>query len=242
MNKISLRQIKDSLPAEKNRADSLWTRWILRPVSIPVAWLLLRFGLRANTVSYLSGLLCIPAGILLNSHSFGLALTGALLFNLFAVLDCADGNMARATGTSGPFGGWADALGGYLAYVSVLLAVGMAAAGHSAEVLGWRPQGELWVFLGGLAAVSNILMRLVYQSYRNIAPEGQSAARKSIGLEKVASENLGVTGLLMPAVLAGLLVGGLGYVVVFYTLFYTLGCVVSLLKLIGKVEHAAGKK
>ena len=242
MMKITFKQIQASLPAEKNKADSIYTQFVLRPVSVPVSWLLLRLGLRANMVSYLSALICVIAGVLLNMNPMSWAVMGAVLFNIFAVLDCADGNMARATGTSGPYGGWADAVGGYVAYMSVLLAAGYAAAGHSASVFGWSPAGEVWVFLGGLGAGGNILMRLVYQSYKNIAPEGGQAAGKSISREKIISENLGITGLLMPAVLVGLLTGLLGYVVLFYSAMYTMGCVFSLLKLIRKVEYASRTK
>jgi len=242
MTRISMQQIRDSLPADKNRADSLWTRHVLRPASVPVAWFCLRLGLRANTVSYLSALICIGAAFLFGSGAIGWALLGALLFNLFSVLDCADGNMARATGTNGPYGGWADAVGGYVAYMTVLLSLGYAAAVRDAAVLGWQPAVTLWVLFGGIAAAANMLMRLAYQSYRNIAPEGEGAARKSIGLEKMLSENLGITGLLMPVLLIGLIFRGLGYVLLFYTAFYSLGCAATMMKLIWKVEHAARKK
>ncbi|ADK83312.1 CDP-alcohol phosphatidyltransferase family protein [Sediminispirochaeta smaragdinae] len=242
MTHISMKEIRDSLPEEKNRADSLWTRYILRPLSVPVAWLCLRWGLRANTVSYLSALICVFAALLFGSASLGGAIIGALLFNMFAVLDCADGNMARATGTTGPYGAWADAIGGYVAYVTVLLSLGYAAAVRNALFFAWEPDGNVWVLLGGVAAASNILMRLAFQSYRNIAPEGKAEAKKSIGLEKLLSENLGVTGVLMPALFVALLAGGLGYVMIFYTVFYGLGCVLVLLKLIRKVEHVSRKK
>ncbi len=242
MAKISLSQIRDSLPAEKNRADSIWTRYILRPVSIPVAWIFMRFGISANAVSYLSALLCVVAGILYASGDAVLAVTGAFLFNFFAVLDCADGNIARTAATTGSYGGWADALGGYVAYVTVLLSLGYAAAVHNSAFLGWIPQGNVWVLLGGIAASANLLMRLVYQSYKNIIPESSSEVKKSIGFEKILSENLGVTGLLMPAVFIGLYLDILGHIVVFYAVFYTLGCVISLIKMIRKVEHASRKK
>lgn len=79
MTHISMKEIRDSLPEEKNRADSLWTRYILRPLSVPVAWLCLRWGLRANTVSYLSALICVFAALLFGSASLGGAIIGALL-------------------------------------------------------------------------------------------------------------------------------------------------------------------
>lgn len=239
MAKISLQKIRDSLPTDKNLADSIWTRYILRPVSVPVAWLCLRFGLRANTVSYLSALLCIVGGILYGSGRLSWAVTGALLFNLFAILDCVDGNMARATGTTGPYGAWADAVGGYVAYTAVLLSIGFAAGRHGAVFFGLSLGPELWVLLGGLGAAANLLMRVVYQNYKNIVQEGQSTARESINLEKMLSENLGITGILMPLTLLALLLGGLGYITVFYSAFYIIGCLLTIIKLIWKVEHIA---
>ena len=242
MQKVSLKQIRDSLPAEKNRADSMWTRYILRPVSIPVAWVFLRLGISANMVSYLSALLCVVAGFLYSSGTESWGVIGALLFNIFAVLDCADGNIARTTNTTGPTGGWADALGGYVAYSTVLLSLGYAAAVHNSSFLNWNPQGSIWVLLGGLAASANLLMRLAYQSYKNIIPGSSSKVKKSIGFEKMLSENLGVTGLLMPAIWIGLYLNILGYIAVFYTVFYTVGCVLSLIKMILRVEYVSRKK
>jgi len=239
MKLIPIQQIKDSLPEDKNRADSVWTRWVLRPLSVPVAWFCLRLSIRANTVSYLSALICIVGGLLFVSSNMWWALLGAVLFNLFALLDCADGNMARVTNTTGPYGGWADALGGYVAYVVVLLSIGFAAGVHESAFFGLNVSPQLWTLIGGIGAAANMLMRLAYQSYKNIAPEGQSGAKESISFEKMISENLGITGILMPTTLLALPLGALGYLIALYSAFYTAGCLVTLIKLIWKVEHAS---
>src|SRR6056297_1613048 len=239
MTHITIQQIKNSLPEDKNKADSVWTRRVLRPLSVPVAWFCLRLKLRANTVSYLSALICIAGGLLFVSSNIGWALLGPLLFNLFALLDCADGNMARATNTTGPYGGWADALGGYIAYIVVLLSLGYAAGVHSAAFFGLQISPQLWMLIGGIGTAANMLMRLAYQSYKNIAPEGQSSAKESISFEKMLSENLGITGILMPTTLLALPLGALGYLIALYSAFYTAGCLVTLIKLIWKVEHAS---
>jgi hypothetical protein len=47
----SCKQIWESLPPEKQQQDGLWTRFVLRPLSIPFTWLCLRLGLGANAVS-----------------------------------------------------------------------------------------------------------------------------------------------------------------------------------------------
>jgi len=242
MNHYTLRDIRASLPPEKNRADSYWTRWVLRPLSIPAAWLFLRLGISANSVSYASGLIAILGGILMASDDFGWIAAGAAVLNLFAILDCADGNVARVTKTTGPWGAWADALGGYAASASVLLGSGIAAQYLApAELPGLEmlaiplPEGG-WAAVGGLAAVANLFMRLAYQGYKNVAGGG---AASEIAGEKRLSENLGVTGLLIPAVFVGTLTGTLPWVVLFYTAFYCAGCAYSVAKLVRKVERLA---
>jgi|GEM_PF-900826 len=292
----TLQDLRSSLPAEKNRSDAYWTRWVLRPLSYPISWLFLQWGWSANAVSYLSAVVAILGGVLLSLPYFRFQVVGAILLNLFAVLDCADGNVARITGTTGPWGAWADALGGYVAYVAALLGAGMAAEVTAVT----QPQSFLclpefvwpqggWVFLGALAASANLLMRLTYQQYRtlqlergsaniasaNIAssirhssddsytqgstntigsesgsPVTASTDRESpntpspqkeppaseIASEKRISENLGVTGLLMPAILFGVLTKTTGCVVLFYTVLYGGGALVSILRLARKVE------
>jgi len=242
VNQYTLRDIRASLPPEKNRADSYWTRWVLRPLSIPTAWILLRFGISANAVSYASGLIAILGGILMALDDFVWIAAGAAVFNLFAILDCADGNIARVTKTTGPWGAWADALGGYAAYAAVLLCSGLAAQQLApGELPGFEtfalplPEGG-WAAIGGLTAVANLFMRLAYQGYKNVAGGG---AASEIAGEKRLSENLGVTGLLIPAVFAGTMTGTLPWVVLFYAVFYDAGCVYSVVKLVRKVERLA---
>lgn len=272
-NKWTVRDLKSSLPEGKNRTDAYWTRWILRPLSYPVSLLFLQWGWSANAVSYLSALVATLGGVLLSLPYFRFQVVGSILLNFFAVLDCADGNIARVTGTTGPWGAWADALGGYVAYVAALLGSGMAAEITAAtqplnllcipEIV-W-PRGG-WVFLGGLAASANLLMRLTYQQYRALQMRATSSpsvtfpeddenhensefsagagsepatgegSHNEITLEKKISENLGVTGLLMPAILFGVLTKTTGCVVLFYTVLYGGGALVSILRLARKVE------
>lgn len=242
VKQYTLRDIRASLPPEKNRSDSYWTRWVLRPVSIPTAWLFLRFGISANAVSYSSGLIAILGGILMASGDFAWIAAGAAVLNLFAILDCADGNVARVTKTTGPWGAWADALGGYAAYASVLLGSGIAAQYLApGELPGLEtlaiplPEGG-WAAVGGLAAVANLFMRLAYQGYKNVAGGGASS---EIAGEKRLSENLGVTGFLIPATFVGTLTGTLPWIVLFYAAFYGAGCAYSVTKLVRKVERLA---
>ena len=223
----TFRDIVDSLPPEKRRSDGLWTRFVLRPLSVPLVWLALRLGLSANGVSYLSALFSAAGGVLFSQAGFVLPLWGAVLLNLFSVLDCADGGVARVTKTASPWGGWADAVMGFVAYTAVFLSTGV----YLFLRTGWWQA----LVVAGLTSSANLLTRAAYQIYKNI--EGETA-HGSVSFERKLAENVGITGLMMPALIVCHFIGGMEYIVAFNLLFYTGGCAATILKLIQKARSS----
>jgi phosphatidylglycerophosphate synthase len=236
--KYSLKDVIKSLPREKWKAESLWSRFFLRPLSFPPAWIALACGLSPNGMSWLSAFCALAGGIL-----FGLTVGGVWpwvgigLFFAFSVLDCADGNMARTLKTSNPWGSWTDAVGGYIAYTASLLSLGMAAERFAGPGI----PGGLCIFLGGFSASANMLMRAAVQSSR-VTALGMEASKAAIdrppqskpagpGGEKWLSENLGITGIMAPAMGVGLYFGRLHWVLFFYSLLYGVGAVWVIFKL-----------
>lgn len=236
----SYADIRNSLTPEKRRADGPWTRLVLRPLSYPSAWLFIRLGFSPNGVTYLSMLFCLAGAAFLASGSALGAWIGYALFFLFGVLDCVDGNMARVLKKASPWGEWVDALGGYTAYVSILLALGAAADAASGPVLPpfgvALPWSGGWTLLGGGAASANILMRAVFQSFRATTP---GTDKSMVGGEKMLSETIGITGFLVPLSALGQATGLLPWVLIAYAAVYGGGCLLVVLKLIRKVETAA---
>jgi phosphatidylglycerophosphate synthase len=227
----TLKDIRDSLPPEKIQSDGIWTRLVLRPLSIPVTWLALRLGLSANGVSYLSAIFSIGGGALFALEGFCLPLLGALLLNVFSVLDCVDGNIARVTRTASPWGGWADAVMGFVAYTAVFLSSGIYVFLRT----GWWPVLVITAFTSS----ANLLTRLAYQIYKNIVGE---QAHGTVSFERKLAENAGVTGFMMPAlILCHLLGGGMPVIIGFNALFYTAGCVMTIFKLAGKGKKGISK-
>jgi phosphatidylglycerophosphate synthase len=219
----SLRDIRASLPPEKAREDGLWTRFVLRPVSVPVSWAALRAGLSANAVSYISAFFSLAGAVLFSFPGYRLPGAGAVLFNVFAVLDCADGNMARVTKTAGPWGGWADAVMGFVAYTAVFFSTGVYLFTRS----------SCWpvLLLAGLTSSANLLTRVAYQIYKNIAGE---TAHGSVSFERTLAENAGITGFLMPLLLIFHFCNflpGLWFILMFNAAFYGGGCVFTIAKL-----------
>lgn len=237
----TLREIIASLPKEKNAADSYWTRFVLRPLSFPVSWFCLALGLSPSAVTYFSAIIAIAGGALLATGRLDAAWAGIALLFLFSVLDCVDGNMARTIKKPNPWGSWADAVGGYIAYTAALLGLGMAAEVLSGPALPLLPGLPLpwehgtWAFLGGFAASANMAMRAIVQSRRTVLISlsgGAGAKTEDPGAEKRLSENLGITGLLVPAYAVGLATGTLPWVLLFYTTLYGLGAVFVITKLV----------
>jgi phosphatidylglycerophosphate synthase len=240
-NRHTMRDIVASLPPEKRAADGFWTRFVLRPISFPASWLLLRLGLSADAVTYVSALLCVAGFVFIAAGGALFTWTGIVLFFIFGILDCADGNMARVIGKPNPWGEWVDAFGGYIAYATILLSLGIAAEtlsgssipGVQGYVLPWKGGG--WMLIGALASCANLLMRLLYQSFRATQPD---PGKKAVGGEKKLSETIGITGLLVPLFAIGYATGFLAWVLVAYTVIYGGGCLLVALKLVRKVEKS----
>jgi phosphatidylglycerophosphate synthase len=224
----TFKDIRDSLPPEKRQADGLWTRFFLRPLSIPVTWIALKLGLKANTVSYLSVVFSLAGGLLFSWEGFWLPLWGAILLNVFSIFDCVDGNIARVTKSASLWGGWADAVMGFVAYTAVFVSSGVYVFLRT----GWWPV----LVLTAVTSSANLLTRVAYQIYKNIA--GGEEAHGSVSFERKLAENVGVTGFMMPALILCHFAGGMIIIVWFNLAFYLGGCMVTILKLSRKANAA----
>jgi phosphatidylglycerophosphate synthase len=230
-NHYTLQDIRASLPLEKVKQDGLWTRFVLRPISFPVSWAALRLGFSACAVSYLSAVFSIAGGVLFSLPGYRAPGAGVILLNLFSVLDCVDGNIARVTGKASPWGGWADAAAGFAAYTAVFFSSGMYLFLRS----GWWPV----LLAAGLTSSANLLARVAYQMYKNIAGE---KAHGSVSFERKLAENAGITGFLMPLLLIFHFCNflpGLWFIIWFNAAFYGGGCVFTLIKLGRKALRGA---
>jgi phosphatidylglycerophosphate synthase len=238
----TLQDIKNSLPEEKRHSDGLYTRAVLRPLSVPVVWLALRMKLSANTVSYLSAVFSISGGVLFALPGFWVPLWGAILLNIFAVLDCVDGGIARVTKTTSAWGNWADAVMGFVAYTAVFIGSGM--------YLFLRTDWWWMLLITSLTSSANLLTRAAFQFYKNIV--GTSQARHSVAFEQKFADTVGITGFKMPLLIVFHLLSkfgeetasigfwGIMLIIVFNAGFYIGGCGYTIVKLALK-SHTSEK-
>lgn len=200
---------KENLPEWKRRKDPVLSRIFYRPVSFYVAAFCANRGIMANTVSYFSMFLGLAACALMAAGNTAANVTAAVLVNIWLVLDCADGNLARSVRAQ-PFGDFADGMGSAVYSAFLYFATGISVYFSGGL---WMEKGRLLpVILGGMASICNILMRYVYQRYTNhekmLVEEGklvkQEDIRKDIGQVdnwKVRLESFAFEGGIIPAFL-----------------------------------------
>ena len=81
------------------------TRYVYRPVSMPLASMLARTRVTPTHVTYLSAALSLGGGIAFGLRSLVL---GALLTLMGSITDCVDGDLARALGETSKSGSYLD--------------------------------------------------------------------------------------------------------------------------------------
>lgn len=115
---MNLSEVKASYTAGK-RADALkdpWAHYVARPLSFYPAWLCIKLGISANIVTII-GLSLGLAGCI--GFAYGHMIWGAILVNVYGLLDYVDGDIARATKMQSDYGARLDGFS-YMAIVAVL--------------------------------------------------------------------------------------------------------------------------
>lgn len=234
--RYTMRDILDSMTAEKKKSDGTMTACLYRPLSYPVSWFFLRLSVSPNAVTCISMVFCAAAFILSLFQSTAFHWTAIAFFFVFAVLDCTDGNMARTIKEKSVYGSWIDAVGGYLAYSTQLFAIGLSCYASTCDTIFGvsLPWGRAtWILVGGFASSCNALMRLFHQSMKNAElAAGIPFVQKK---EKRFSEEIGVTGYLPVLYAAGFAAGFLPFVLTAYTLVYAGGFFLMTIRQLRKV-------
>jgi len=142
-------------------SDGWVDRVFNRPVGRPLSRWLSRTPVTPNQISWASILLGVVAGVLFGLGDSRWAVAAAVLFQVSAVLDCVDGDVARIVFKESPMGKWLDLVGDQVVHLSVFagIAVGLERAGTQAPV----------VWLGAAAMAGAILsFALVLRGMRRI--------------------------------------------------------------------------
>ena len=100
-------------------------RFFNRPLGRPLSKLLVRTPISPNQVSIVSILIGLASAWFFARGNF---ITGALVFQLCAIIDCVDGDLARALFKQSRLGKWLDLGGDQVVHFSVFAAIGIGVA------------------------------------------------------------------------------------------------------------------
>ena len=106
----------------RRESDYIITLFITNEVSLFITWLLLKTRVTPNQVTVASLFCGVLCGLLYLSGWF---ITGSFFLFLSHVLDCTDGNLARAKEVFSTFGRWLDFVGDKIADIFIFLCVSL---------------------------------------------------------------------------------------------------------------------
>ncbi|MFF4232739.1 CDP-alcohol phosphatidyltransferase family protein [Streptomyces sp. NPDC001820] len=151
-----LRPVVHPEGVKDRRSGEHWGgRLYMREISLRITRRLVTTNVTPNQLTYLMticGVLAAPA--LLVPGIWG-AVLGVVAVQLYLLLDCVDGEVARWKKQFSLSGVYLDRVGAYLCDAAVLVGFGLRAA----DLWGPEPIDWLWAFLGTLAALGAILIK-----------------------------------------------------------------------------------
>jgi len=171
---------------KQRRNEEHWAgRIYMRDVSPYFTWLFLRLGFSANQLTYLMIVSGVAAGVVAGLwHGLTGAIVAAVLVQLYLLLDCSDGEVARFTQQTSITGVYLDRLGHYFSEVALLVGLGFRAQ-DALENGGWVELGLVAALGAALikAETDNVVVARAKSGNPADPPGGDSAARpRSTGL------------------------------------------------------------
>lgn len=175
--------------ASKKRKDINWfTEWVARPPAAVLVYLLRNTRITPNQVTFLSLVVCAAAGammVFLPGHMWLVA--AALVYEFSFVLDCVDGQLARARKLASPLGHLLDFL---FDEIKAMLLFGCVAVRLFRDTEDWR------ILIVGLAGMFCLASGIAITSFMR-RPEYGAPAPSNDGQPSVTASRAGVLGLVL---------------------------------------------
>ena len=146
-------------------ADGIVDRFLNRPLGRYLSKILVRTRFSPNQVSIVSTLIGVLSGWLFAAGNF---LSGALLLQLSAIIDCVDGELARVLFKESRFGKWLDLAGDQVVHLTVFtgIALGLARSDPTSPALALGISAALGVIISFVVIVRFMQRKGVRKSSR----------------------------------------------------------------------------
>ena len=244
--KYTYKNIVDSLPIKKNSNSSWWVKLWVRKISFLFTYIFINLGFSSNAVSLLSifvtMIACLCFGI---SSNISIAVA-VILINLWLILDCVDGNIARCTHKHTTYGEFIDDMGGYFTTAFVYFAIALAAFHNGGMLV--QKGSEIVLIAGALSSISDILARLIHKDYVCFGYEGGVQNKEKVGtnldmdkksfnyLRVRIEKELGISGAFMPLTIICAILNCFDIMTVFYFVFNFCGMLATAFLLFRRAD------
>ena len=210
MFKLTLLDIKNSMTKDKLLTLTLWDRYILRKPSYYISYFLYnKLNLGANAVSVLSIIVATIAFLLMFTLNNFAMLIAIVLLNVWALLDCADGNIARALyvkyNRTNKYGELYDAMSGCFVIAFLWISLGY----YCFELL----DNIFYLVFGALTSIMGIFSRLLY--LKTILISNSNIVSQK-GILYKCYENFEIGSFLMPSILFFFLIDSIELIIILY--------------------------
>ncbi|MFE7133583.1 CDP-alcohol phosphatidyltransferase family protein [Streptomyces sp. NPDC057638] len=154
-----LRPVVHPEGVKDRRSGEHWAgRLYMREISLRVDPYLVNTRITPNQLTYLMVVVGVLGGAALLIPGLTGAILAAVLFQVYLLLDCVDGEVARWRGQTSVTGVYLDRIGHYLCEAALLVGFGL----RGADLFGAQGSDDpawLWAFLGTVAALGAILIK-----------------------------------------------------------------------------------
>ncbi|MEW1546546.1 CDP-alcohol phosphatidyltransferase family protein [Streptomyces tsukubensis] len=151
-----LRPVVHPEGVKDRRSGEHWAgRLYMREISLRVDRYVVNTRITPNQLTYLMVVVGVIGGAALLIPGLTGAILAVVLFQIYLLLDCVDGEVARWRKQTSVTGVYLDRIGHYLCEAALLVGFGI----RGADVLGDGRAEWLWAFLGTVAALGAILIK-----------------------------------------------------------------------------------
>ncbi|MFI6283972.1 CDP-alcohol phosphatidyltransferase family protein [Streptomyces sp. NPDC051018] len=151
-----LRPVVHPEGVKDRRSGEHWAgRLYMREISLHIDPYLVNTRITPNQLTYLMVVVGVIGGATLLIPGLTGAIVTVVLFQIYLLLDCVDGEVARWRKQTSITGVYLDRIGHYLCEAALLVGFGV----RGADVFGGGRAEWLWAFLGTVAALGAILIK-----------------------------------------------------------------------------------
>ncbi|MBS5215216.1 MAG: CDP-alcohol phosphatidyltransferase family protein [Clostridiales bacterium] len=240
--KYSYRDILDSLPVKKNSNSSWWVKLWVRKISFLFTFIFINLGFSPNGVSVISIFVALFSFICFAVPTTWTLVLAIISINLWLILDCVDGNIARCRKQKTVYGEFVDDIGGYYVVAFVYLAIAIRAYNDGGVLL----NNTNWIIVvGAISCISDILARLINKDYGNfsmkrsdyVQTDYTNESKKSLSyVRRRIGKEVGISGAFMPLTIVSAIFSAYDLMTIFYCAFNVFALVSTTMIYIYKAD------